>query len=143
MLSGDGQQVQGWITGASVLDTVAREISGLPPEPAAAGARPDGESSRQDPPNPLPGYQVLEVTIEDGSPASGQALGAITWPPGILPVSVLRNRRLQDAEPGLTLTPGDRINLLARAPQSSVPPLAQDMPGSDHDGQRHRIPGTH
>ena len=54
VLSGDGQQVQGWITGASVLDTVAREISGLPPEPAAAGARPDGESSRQDPPNPLP-----------------------------------------------------------------------------------------
>ena len=141
VVSGDGQQVQGWITAVSVLDTVAREISGLPPEPAAAGARPDGESSRQDPPNPLPGYQVLEVTIEDGSPASGQALGSITWPPGILPVSVLRNRRLQDAEPGLTLTPGDRINLLARAPQSSVP-LAQDMPGSDHDGQRHRIPGT-
>ena len=93
VLSGDGQQVQGWITGASVLDTVAREISGLPPrEPAAAGVRPDGESSRQEPPNPLPGYQVLEVTIEDGSPASGQALGAITWPPGSLPVSVLRNR---------------------------------------------------
>ena len=141
VLSGDGQQVQGWITGASVLDTVAREISG--PQAAAGGARPDGESSRQEPPNPLPGYQVLEITIEDGSPASGQALGAITWPPGILPVSVLRNRRLQDAEPGLTLTPGDRINLLARAPQPSVPPLAHDMPDSDHDGQRPRIPGTH
>ena len=143
VLSGDGQQVQGWITGASVLDTVAREIGGLPPEPAAAGSRPDGESSRQEPPNPLPGYQVLEVTIEDGSPASGQALGAITWPPGSLPVSVLRNRRLQDAEPGLTLTPGDRINLLARAPQPSLPALAHDMPDSGQDGQRPRIPGTH
>jgi chloride channel protein, CIC family len=141
VLSGDGQQVQGWITGASVLDTVAREISG--PQAAAGGAQPDGQSSRQEPPNPLHGWQVLEVTIEDGSPASGQALGAITWPPGILPVSVLRNRRLQDAEPGLTLTPGDRINLLARAPQSSLPPLAQDMPGSDQDGQRPRIPGAH
>ena len=143
VLSVDGQQVQGWITGASVLDTVAREISGPPPEPAAARAGPDGESSRQEPPNPLPGYQVLEVTIEDGSPASGQALGAITWPPGSLPVSVLRNRTLQDAKPSLTLTPGDRINLLARAPQPSLPPLAHDMPGSDHDGQRPRIPGTH
>ena len=143
VLSGDGQQVQGWITAASVLDTVAREISGLPPEPAAAGAGPDGESSRQEPPNPLPGYQVLEVTIEDGSPASGQALGSITWPPGILPVSVLRNRTLQDAEPGLTLTPGDRINLLARAPQPSLPPLAHDMPGSDQDGLRPHMPGTH
>ena len=142
VLSADGQQVQGWITGASVLDAVAREIGGPPPQvPARAG--PDGESSRQEPPNPLPGYQVLEVTIEDGSPASGQALGAITWPPGSFPVSVLRNRTLQDAEPSLTLTPGDRINLLARAPQPSLPPLAHDMPGSDHDGQRPRIPGTH
>ena len=114
-----------------------------PPQAAAAGIRSDGESSRQEPPNPLPGYQVLEVTIEDGSPASGQALGAITWPPGSYPVSVLRNRTLQDAEPSLTLTPGDRINLLARAPQPSLPPLAHDMPYSDQDGQPPRIPGTH
>jgi CIC family chloride channel protein len=148
VLSRDGQQVQGWVTGASVLDTVAREISGLPPQAdppqaAADGARPDCESSRQEPPNPLPGYQILEVTIEDGSPASGQALSAITWPPGSFPVSVLRNRRLQDAEPGFTLTPGDRVNLLARAPRPPVPPLAHDMPDSDQDGQRPRIPGTH
>ena len=119
----------------------ARSAGPTPPVPAGAG--PDGESSRQEPPNPLPGYQVLEVTIEDGSPASGQALGAITWPPGSFPVSVLRNRTLQDAEPSLTLTPGDRINLLARAPQPSLPPLAHDMPDSDQDGQRPRIPGTH
>ena len=148
VLSGDGQQVEGWITGASVLDTIAREIGPLPPQDdppqaATAGIRPDGESSRQEPPNPLPGYQVLEVTIEDGSPASGQALGAITWPPGILPVSVLRNRTLQDAEPSLILTPGDRINLLARAARRSVPPPVHDMPDSDQDGQRPRIPGTH
>jgi chloride channel protein, CIC family len=148
VLSGDGQQVQGWITSASVLDTVAREIGGLPPQDdppqaAAAGARPDGESSRQEPPNPLPGYQVLEVTIEDGSPASGKALGAITWPPGSLPVSVLRNRRLQDAEPSLTLTPGDRINLLAQTPRRSLPPPTHDMPDNDQDGQRPRLPGTH
>jgi hypothetical protein len=147
VLSRDGQQVEGWVTSASVLDTVAREISGLPPQAdppqtGAAGARPDGESSLQEPPNPLPGYQILEVTIENGSPASGKALGAITWPPGSYPVSVLRNRRLQDAEPSLTLTPGDRVNLLARAPRPPVPPLAHDMPDSDQDGQRPRIPRT-
>ena len=117
--------------------------AGSRPSPPQPGAGPDGESSRQDPPNPLPGYQVLEVTIEDGSPASGQALGAITWPPGAYPVSVLRNRRLQDAEPGLTLTPGDRINLLARAAERPVPPLAHNMPDGDQDGQRPRIPGAH
>ena len=143
VLSGDGQQVQGWITGASVLDTVAREIGGPPPQATAAAARPDGEPPRQEPPNPLPGYQVLEVTIKDGSPASGQALGTITWPPGSLPVSILRNRRLHDAEPGLTLTPGDRINLLTRTPRPPPPPLAHDMPHSHQEGQRPRIPGTH
>ena len=37
VLSGDGQQVEGWITGASVLDTVAREIGGLPPRPPQPG----------------------------------------------------------------------------------------------------------
>jgi chloride channel protein, CIC family len=139
VLSGDGQQVEGWITGASVLDTVAREIGG----PQAAAAGPDGESSGQEPPNPLPGYQVLEVTIEDGSPASGSTLGAITWPPGSLPVSVLRNRRLQDAEPSLILSPGDQINLLARAPRPPVAPPAHDMPENGQDSQRPRIPGTH
>ena len=47
VLSGDGQQVEGWITGASVLDTVAREIGGLPPQvrsrdPARRGILPPG-----------------------------------------------------------------------------------------------------
>ena len=71
----------------------------------------------QEPPTPLPGYEVLEVAVEDDSPAAGKALGTITWPPACFPVSVLHDRRLQDADPGTTLAPGDRINLLFRAPQ--------------------------
>ena len=142
MLSSNGQQVQGWITSDSVLHAVAREISGPPPQAApagpAAGAQPGQESSRPEPPDPLPGYQVLEVTIEDGSPASGQALGAITWPPGTFPVSILHDRSLQDADPRLRLAPGDRINLLARAPQHPAPQLPHGNPdGRPHIADRH------
>ncbi len=147
VLSSNGQQVQGWITSDSVLHAVAREISGPPPQAAppqatpagaAAGAQPGQESSRPEPPDPLPGYQVLEVTIEDGSPASGQTLGAITWPPGTFPVSILHDRSLQDADPHLTLAPGDRINLLARAPQHPAPQLPHGNPdGRPHIADRH------
>ncbi|HUY45838.1 MAG TPA: chloride channel protein [Streptosporangiaceae bacterium] len=150
VLSGDGQRVQGWITGASVLHAVAREISGSPPQAAppqavpaqAAGeAPPDRESPLQEPPNPLPGYQVLEVTIEDDSPASGKALGAITWPAACFPVSVLRDRSLQDADPGITLAPGDRINLLVHGPQHPAPRLPHDKLDSHPDGRHPQIPG--
>ena len=122
VLSGDGQQVQGWITGASVLHAVASEIGGAQPQATPA----------QQPPNPLPGYQVLEISIEDGSPASGRPLGAITWPPGSFPVSILRRRTLQDADPSLTLAPGDRINLLARTPRQPSHNAPETQPDSHH-----------
>ena len=122
VLSADGRQVLGWITSESVLHAVAREIGSSPPpadraQAAAGEARPDPDSSAQEPPTPLPGYEVLEVAVEDDSPVAGKALGTITWPPACFPVSVLHDRRLQDADPGTTLAPGDRINLLFRAPQ--------------------------
>ncbi|MGH3123620.1 MAG: hypothetical protein ACRDND_21745, partial [Streptosporangiaceae bacterium] len=124
VLSRDGQQVQGWITGASVLHAVAREIGGPPPQatpvPARGEAAQTRESSSQEPPNPLPGYHILEICIEGGSPAAGRALGTITWPPGSFPVSVLRDRNLQDPDPGIILCPGDRLNLLTRAPRPST-----------------------
>jgi CIC family chloride channel protein len=136
VLSADGRQVQGWITGASVLHTVADEIGGHPQTRATTS---NGEATRtrgpipQKPPNPLPGYQILEISIQDGSPAAGRALGTINWPPGSFPVSVLRDHTLQDADPGLTLVPGDRLNLLAHArqPPMSPRPPGQTLPHAD------------
>jgi CIC family chloride channel protein len=121
VLAADARQVLGWITSQSVLQAVAREIGGSPPAAgqghAAGGGRPDPGSSPAEPPTPLPGYAVLEVAVEDGSPAAGRKLSTITWPPGCLPVSVLHDRRLHDPDPGTTLVPGDRINLLCRGPR--------------------------
>jgi chloride channel protein, CIC family len=143
VLSGDGQQVQGWITNDSVLRAVAREIGSSPPQasrPAAhaAGARPEGSAA--DPPTPLPRYQVLEVSIDPDSPAAGKALGTITWPEGSIPVSVLHHRNLDEPDPGLTLTPGDRVSLLAPLTAVPAPRLPRggrgSRPGGQPDGAR-------
>jgi hypothetical protein len=85
------------------------------------------------PPDPLHGYQVLEVTMAPDSPAAGRPLGSIPWPAGSIPVSVLRDRCLTDPEPGLTLTAGDRVSLLTPAPGATASlPLAE--PDAAPDG---------
>ncbi|MGI8447442.1 MAG: TrkA C-terminal domain-containing protein [Streptosporangiaceae bacterium] len=88
----------------------------------------------QEPPNPLPGYQILEISVPDGSPAAGRALGTITWPPGSCPVSILRGRTLQDPDPGTMLCPGDLLNLLTRAAQPSA---SRRLPAGRPEPQPH------
>jgi chloride channel protein, CIC family len=154
VLSGDGQQVQGWITNDSVLRAVAREIGSSPsqvPKPArATGAISQGSAA--EPPTPLPGYEVLEVTIDADSLAAGKPLGSIAWPEGFVPVSVLCSRNLDEPDPSLMLSPGDRVSLLApinaaparrqtRVEQSSRPGRHPDS--ARQDGQRSaRAPGA-
>jgi CIC family chloride channel protein len=123
VLSGDGQQAQGWITNDSVLRAIAREIGSAPPQsthPRAARTSPGQpvlEASSVEPPDPLPGYEVLEVTIGTDSPAVGKAMSTISWPEDYLPVSVLHQRTLQEPDPDWVLALGDRISVLApRAP---------------------------
>ncbi|MGH3406339.1 MAG: chloride channel protein, partial [Streptosporangiaceae bacterium] len=100
VLSGDGRQVLGWITNSSVLQTVAARIGRAPepdeatPPPSRSGQQPDAEQpgaaeqpdAAEQPPTPLSGYRLLEVAIGPDSPAAGQLLGSITWPPGSTPV---------------------------------------------------------
>jgi Trk K+ transport system NAD-binding subunit len=116
VLSADGQHVRGWITNASVLQAVASKIGTSPPRagdsrPVRRPGTPDGE-----PPDPLPGYQVLEFTIRGATAAAGRTLGSISLPAGSLPVSVLRNRILRDPDPDLILAAGDRVSVLTPAP---------------------------
>jgi chloride channel protein, CIC family len=131
VISADGQHLQGWITSQNVLQAVARHMHAAPADaqaqhPAAAGV--------PGPPAPLHGYQILEITISAGSPASGQTLGDTTWPPGWIPVTVLDNHTLRDPDPRITLTPGDRINLLAREPHDQQPGHPHGQPASHPDG---------
>jgi chloride channel protein, CIC family len=119
VLADDGRHLQGWITTHNVLRAVARA--------ATTEAQPAAHRPPSDPPEaptPLPSHQILEITIPAGSPADGHQLGDTTWPPGFVPVTVLRTRSLADPDPAIILAPGDRINLLAPAqhdPQSRAP----------------------
>ena len=132
VISPDGQHLQGWITSQNVLQAVARQMhaapaAGLAPH-AASPAVSRAQAAPGPPPDPLPGYQVLEVTISAGSPAAGQTLGDTPWPPGWIPVTVLDNQTLRDPDPGITLTPGDRVNLLARGPRTQHPAHPHNQP---------------
>jgi len=118
VLTGDGSHAAGWITNDSVLRAIAREIGIAPPQAGAppgqaAAAGPPAQATQ--PPTPLPGYQVVEITVGPGSPGVGQAIGTIAWPHGYLPVSVLHGRSLHEPRPDLVLAPGDRISLLTGA----------------------------
>ncbi len=145
VIADDGQHLQGWITTQNVLQAVARHIrtaqagtaqaGTAQPQPAAGPAPHGPHDDLRQAPTPLGGYQVLEITIAAGSPAVGQALGDIAWPPGYIPVSVLDNRALRDPDPDITLVPGDLISLLARTQQNPEPAPPRGEPGSQPGDQ--------
>jgi len=117
VLSADGRQVQGWLTNAGVLQAVARQIhtsqaQATQAQLAADWARRDPLTALREPPTPLPGYQMLEITVGDRSPARGASLASIAWPPGCTPAAILHGRTMSDPDPDVRLNPGDRIILL-------------------------------
>ena len=143
VISGDGQQVEGWLTNASVLRALARQLGTAQAEtaraqPHADWAHGDLESSPREPPAPLHGYRVAEVSIAGGSPATGQRLGDVAWPAGSIPVSVLRGGQLRPAGPEVRLRAGDRVSLLVPAPAG-----AGTASTSAPDRGRLKVPGEH
>ncbi len=125
VLSGDSREVEGWITKDTVLQTIAAEISGSPTSPRSATATSTVHPPAGQPPDPLPGYRVLEILVEAESDVAGRQLGTVEWPPDISPVSVVRGGLLKDPDAELVLEPGDRISVLAPADRSRNPP---DLP---------------
>ena len=122
VLSPDGQEIQGWLTHASALRALARQFFSTQREaPPAQGAdqwaRPDPAAARRAAADALAGYRLVEITIGPGSPAAGQALDRVPWPPGCRPVSVVHDRRLSGLDPGLVLGPGDRVSVLIPVPR--------------------------
>jgi hypothetical protein len=138
VISADGQHLQGWITSQNVLQAVARHMHAAPAaaqaQQVAALAVPGLQAAPGQPPDPLRGYQILEITISAGSPADGQALGDTSWPPGWIPVTILDDHTLRDPDPGITLAPGYRVNLLAREPRNPHPAHPRGQPASHPDG---------
>ncbi|HEY2701964.1 MAG TPA: chloride channel protein [Pseudonocardiaceae bacterium] len=115
--STDGRSVQGWLTNQSVLRAIGRQLASAVPDIAAAAhaaewADPHAGTTGHDPHAEVPGYRIVERTLDENSAAAGRTLGALGWPAGHLPVSVLRDRRLIDADPEVRLAAGDRVSFL-------------------------------
>jgi chloride channel protein, CIC family len=142
VLSGDGRQVQGWITNHSVLQTLAAQVGSSPPRQSTANGSAGRQPPSAEPTAPLHGYRVVEVFIGPESPATGRPLRGIRWPPGSVPVAVLRQRSLREPDPDLTLAEGDCISLLAPVPAGSpsVPPQAEEDGGGSAGPARSQHP---
>jgi chloride channel protein, CIC family len=159
VLSADGRQIPGWVTAPDVLRAIGRQLTTARAQTAQAQAAADPDHADRDhadpdhadpdhadpdhadpgplpqyPPTPLPGYQFTEIAVTAGSPAAGRRLADLTWPPGSIPVIVLRGHQLRPPQPELTLVPGDRVSLLTAAPGGSPEP----GPGS----KRHARPAA-
>ncbi len=139
VLSADGRQIQGWITAPGVLRAIARQIATTRAQTTQAQLTADPEHAdpdtlQQHPPTPLPGYRFVEITITAGSPAAGRKLAEVAWPPGSVPVSVLRGRQLRPSRPDITLASGDRVSLLAKAPLRDRAHGSHVQPASNGNG---------
>jgi CIC family chloride channel protein len=129
----DGHHVRGWLTNQNVLRAVATQIAAAEPgitagQRAAQWADPHAGQSSHDPHIQLAGYRIVEHTLRGDSAATGRTVGDLDWPPGHLPVSILHDRRLIDADPAHLLAAGDRINVLVHAPADGTVRPATDGP---------------
>jgi CIC family chloride channel protein len=146
VLSPDGQRVEGWVTGASVLRALARYVTGsqaaaMQAQAAAGWEHADAEAMLAHPPVPLPGYQLIEITVTGDSAAAGRKLGKLPWPAAGTLVSVLSGRRLRAPDSEITLSAGDRVSLLIPVPQGEQPPHA-DGGSRDHAASHEASTGS-
>jgi CIC family chloride channel protein len=105
------------LTNQNVLRAVARQLAAAEPaiaagQRAAEWADPHAGEGGHDLNAQLTGYHIVERTLREDSAATGRTLGDLDWPAGYLPVSILHNRRLINADPAVRLHPGDRISFL-------------------------------
>jgi CIC family chloride channel protein len=136
VLSDDAQQITGWVTNATVIGAVAREIRAAQQDVAQAQEAAEVQEAALatqpahplKPSNPLPGYRIVEVTVPDDSPAAGTRLSDVGWPPGYLPVSLLHNRSLRRPDPHLVVRAGDRIALLTPSQEPELGSRQQPEP---------------
>ena len=121
VLSHDGHEVRGWITGQDVLHALGQRVAASPPEIergalAAEFAADDPEAQVHVPPTPLHGYRIVEVTVAPGSRVRGRRVDDIELPAGAVLVAVSEDGNLVAPRGEIHLRAGDRMILLARAP---------------------------
>ncbi|BBZ46401.1 chloride channel protein [Mycobacterium parmense] len=113
----EARRVQGWLTNQNVLRTVGARFTDAVPDiaagrEAAEWANPQSADAQHDPRSQLTGYCIVEHTLATDSAAVGRAVSELDWPAGHIPVSIVHNRQLVDADASVRLAAGDRINIL-------------------------------
>ena len=143
VLSPDGQRVEGWVTGASVLRALARADHGQPGRgrPGAGrrrpGARRRGGHARSTRRPRCPATRSSRSPSPGTRPAAGRKLGDLRWPPASTPVSVLRGRRLRP--------PDSRDHAGRRRPGQPARPGTAELTPAVHRGRQprpYRQPGS-
>ena len=120
VISNDQRHLQGWITRHDVLQTLAKSVSASTREIergaiAADFAVRDPNALAHTPSTPLDGYEIVEITINPGSPALGRRVGNIAWPPGSLVVALTDGQEIVPLRNNTELHAGERVILLAPA----------------------------
>ncbi|MGC2168555.1 MAG: chloride channel protein [Acidimicrobiales bacterium] len=120
VLSPDRNHLTGWMTRQSVIRAIAQSLRDSTHEVekgalAAEFAVDDPASHVHDPPSPLEGYDVIEITVSPESPELGRSVGDVPWPSGCLVVAVTGVGGLDSPRGEVDLKAGDRVTLLAPA----------------------------
>ncbi len=123
-------QLRGWLTRADVLKALASKLSSGEGEieegaVAAEFAAEDPSAAIHTPSTPLHGYEILELRIYAESPACGNRVAEIQWPPGCIVAAITQGREIHAAHPNLELQPGERVIVLAPTREERQP--APDM----------------
>ncbi|MGH3155168.1 MAG: chloride channel protein [Streptosporangiaceae bacterium] len=144
VVSADTSELIGWITNRDVLAAVAERLRAATAEieqgelSANFGA-PDAQARLHTPSTPLTGYQIVEITITDGTIATGRRVGDVAWPNGRLVVATTHHGRTRAVRDDTELHAGDGITVLVpaggepgdqAAPKPAPPSAANNQEGA-------------
>jgi CIC family chloride channel protein len=76
---------------------------------------------------PLDGYEIVDLSITRESPMAGRRIADIAWPPGSVVVAVTDAGEMLPAQPTTTLSPGERVVVLARVHDNGRSPATADL----------------
>jgi chloride channel protein, CIC family len=117
VVSPDFEHLRGWITRHSVLRTIAARLDSAQREAergqlASEISENDARARLHSPRTALHGYEMVQLTINAGSPISGRRLGEVVWPTGAHVVAVTENHELIPAHDDAVVGVGERVVLL-------------------------------
>jgi CIC family chloride channel protein len=118
VLSPDRHHLAGWMTRRDVIGAIAQNLSASASEAekgtlAAEFALDNPESHVHEAPDPLEGYEIIEITIGPRSPQLGRRVVDVPWPPGSVVVAVTEGSEIIAPRNDSELSLGQRVILLA------------------------------